>query len=506
VNHSVPEDTYDDIVIGAGMAGLTVAALLARSGRRVLVLEAHDTPGGYAHTFTKGRYRFCAQVHYIFGCSIGEPVHEVLRRLDLHREVRFVRLDPEGYDHVVVGRERVAIPSGLPKYRDRLIHRFPQAERPLRRYFATVMGLADEISAIPDRPGLRDLLSAPVRFRRALRTRTWTLQRLYDHVGMPPQLQAILAGQCGDYLLPPEQVSLGLHVALVSNYDRGAFYPIRHYVHMVESIADVVRRAPGCDLLLDTEVTGIEVTGSRLRGVTTRDGRFFRARRCISNVDPATTMRMVRAPVPQRYRRKLDYPYSTSTFTLYLGIEGLDLRDFGFGSHNVWHYPHEDINAIYRRQVVEHDLDDPWLFLSTPTLHSPEPGLAPPGHQILEVATSCDHAYFAELQQRGHRAYSKAKTRIRDRILDVLEERYVPGLRRHLRMKLAGTPLTNERFCRAPRGNAYGSNLSADAIWPRVPHDTPIDELYLVNATAGYPSVGGTMGAGLRLADRLLSA
>ena len=102
---------YDDIIIGAGMAGLTMGALLARAGRRVLVLEAHDAVGGYAHTFVKGRHRLCAQVHYIFGCSPGQPVHEVLRRLGLTQDVRFVRLDPEGYDHVVAMGERFAIPN-----------------------------------------------------------------------------------------------------------------------------------------------------------------------------------------------------------------------------------------------------------------------------------------------------------------------------------------------------------------------------------------------------------
>ena len=75
-----PQARIDIVIIGAGMAGLTVAALLAADGRKVLVVEAHDTPGGYAHTFAMGDYRFCAQVHYIFGCGEGETVHEVLRR------------------------------------------------------------------------------------------------------------------------------------------------------------------------------------------------------------------------------------------------------------------------------------------------------------------------------------------------------------------------------------------------------------------------------------------
>ena len=63
---------FDDLVIGAGMAGLTVGSLLAADGRRVLVVDAHDTPGGYAHTFAMGAYRFCAQVHYIFSCGEGD--------------------------------------------------------------------------------------------------------------------------------------------------------------------------------------------------------------------------------------------------------------------------------------------------------------------------------------------------------------------------------------------------------------------------------------------------
>ena len=111
-------DDFDDLVIGAGMAGLSVAALLAQSGRRVLVLEAHDVPGGYAHTFTMKSFRFCAQVHYVFGCGEGETVDRLLARLELRDEVPFVRLDSEGFDHVVVAGERVRIPNGLAKYRE----------------------------------------------------------------------------------------------------------------------------------------------------------------------------------------------------------------------------------------------------------------------------------------------------------------------------------------------------------------------------------------------------
>ena len=65
-------------------------------------------------------------------------VHEVLRRLGLAEAVTFHRLDPEGFDHVVVAGERYRIPNGLEKFRDRMIRRCPEATTPLRGYFDAV--------------------------------------------------------------------------------------------------------------------------------------------------------------------------------------------------------------------------------------------------------------------------------------------------------------------------------------------------------------------------------
>ncbi len=498
---------YDDIVIGAGMGGLTVGALLARSGRRVCVLEAHDQPGGYAHTFTVRGFKFCAQVHYIFNCGEGEPIHDILVRLGLAHRIAFERLDPEGFDHVVVGGSRFRIPSGLSKFRERLIHYHPHAAEPIRKYFAVIGAIGDELDQLGDVPETlspRVIAKGLYRFRHLVRYLRWTLGDLFEHVKMPEQVRAILAGQCGDYLLPPRDVSLLLHVALVVNYDRGAYYPKQHYFHFVEAIADYVRNAPGSTLLLEHEVERIEVDRGRVRGVVTKDGNRFTADRFISNVDPQITARLAGEQHFAKHRERLRYEYSCGTFTIYLALKDLDLREHGFGSHNTWHYPHADIDRIYDDQLLRGNLDDPWLFLSTPTLHSGEPGLCPPGHQILEIATSCDHDTWARLRKGDRRAYNKEKKKVRERILDVLEAQYVPGLHDHIALSLSGTPATNARFCRAPAGNAYGAALTPKNVgFGRGPYRTPLENLWMVNATAGFPSVAGVMGAGLRLYEQL---
>ncbi len=85
---------------------------------------------------------------------------------------------------------------------------------------------------------------------------------------------------------------------------------------------------------------------------------------------------------PHAYREHLQYEYSDSAMMVYLGIEGLDLRDYGFGRHNTWRLSQWDMNQTWREQNVDDNHANPWLFISTPTLLTHDQSHAPPGGQI----------------------------------------------------------------------------------------------------------------------------
>ena len=127
-------ESFDYVVLGAGLGGLSAAACLTRQGYKVAVLEKHYLPGGCCHTFDYGNYRFCADVHYISQCASHKAIGQFLNYIE--RPVEFNSLDPDCIDRVITPAVDFKIPLGWENLRTRLINTFPMRKWPL---IATVM-------------------------------------------------------------------------------------------------------------------------------------------------------------------------------------------------------------------------------------------------------------------------------------------------------------------------------------------------------------------------------
>ncbi len=480
---------YDYAIVGMGVGGLTLGALMATAGQTVIIFDQHYLPGGYGHTFLQRGFAFCAELHYVWDCGPGERVTKMLDKVGLGSEVTFRRLDPQGFDRIVGPEMDYTIGSGFDREFLRLSELFPSHSRNLSRYYRIIDSIHRQMYALPIGFSWRTVLSRPWRFPSLLRHSRWTLEDLFDELEFPVELRLILAGQSAIFFTPPRDLSLLAHAGGVGSYNQGAYYPEQSFKHVMDALLGVVEGQPGCRALLSTEVTGIDVRDRVARSLTTADGQTFTADTFLLGMDAQLSLGLIgNERFPKRFRKKLNYEYGPSVVSVYLGLDDIDLSEFGLGEDNVFWHPTTDLNQVYDAQLAGSIPERPYFFFNSPTLRHHEDRIAPEGGSQLVMVAPCSYDMFASLRSGSEQAYQAAKEEFADRIIAVVESEFVPGLSDHIVVKTVGTPLTNEYYVSAPKGNCYVTPLDVEHVnMGRLNHKSPFDNVHYVGASASLP-------------------
>ena len=89
------ENAFDAVVIGSGLGGLTAAARVAKTGRKVCVIERNHSVGGAASAFKKGALTIEPALHQTADPhDPAEPKHAILKELGLLDEIEWVAVSP----------------------------------------------------------------------------------------------------------------------------------------------------------------------------------------------------------------------------------------------------------------------------------------------------------------------------------------------------------------------------------------------------------------------------
>ena len=89
---------YDVVVIGSGLGGLVSAVILAKEGKKVVVLEKNNQFGGNLQTFVRDKTIFDTGVHYIGGLDKGENLYNYFSYLNIIDQLKLTKLDEDGFD------------------------------------------------------------------------------------------------------------------------------------------------------------------------------------------------------------------------------------------------------------------------------------------------------------------------------------------------------------------------------------------------------------------------
>jgi C-3',4' desaturase CrtD len=484
--------------VGAGVGGLTTAALLAQAGLDVTVLEAHVYPGGCAGTFFHKQYRFDAGATLAGGFYPGGPMDVVAKAVGI----------AEWPAHPSEPAMAVHLPGGQTVSRygdDRRWNEHARAFGPESHAFwrwqeRTADALWDLALRSPPWPpqspreaaqlvgdGLRWLGSNP---------------RGHLHPALAADALRPVAAHLRNAPLALRQfVDAQLLIAAQATSTRAnALYgasaldlPRRGVVHfkggigaIAGTLADAVR-AHGGKVLHRQEVIRIVTEGGRPVAVETKRGDAFPADLVVANLPPWNIAPLLGDAAPPKLRQLPEQPEDGwGAFMVYVGVDAAALPPGDMLHHQV----------LVREPLGEGNS----VFLSL----SPawDPYRAPAGKRALTISTHTALKPWWRLRAYDPRRYEQRKAHYVKRMLAAAEVA-IPGLREAAALVMPGTPVTFQRFTRRAWGWVGGfpqTNLLR-AWAPRLLPDVWMvgDSIFPGQSTAAV-ALGG-----LRVARSILS-
>jgi len=430
-------DNYDIIVIGAGLGGLTAGAKLAREGKKVLLLEQHDRPGGCATTFRRRDFTMEVGLHEMDGLHPGDLKTRIFRDLGISDRVDFIPV-PEFY-RFLNGRQDIVIPHDPEAAKSILAEHFPGQETGIEQYFHHVLNARKIIAGESGKPGR-------------------SVGQFLDEIITDEDLKLVLLGNLGYFHDDPYTLSLNYYLTAQGSYYGGRANFIRGGSQELSNALMRIIEENNGTVRLESLVTGIEYQGGLPSGVTYENAR---GRQKESHTDYAGQI-IVNAAVPNLAAsllpgsdgKKLARAISgnhigASLLTVYFGFSK-PLKTLGNKHYSTFVY-HPSVQT--QADIVTNNHNDfstrGFTFVDYSQVDSK---LAPEGKS---VGAACCVDYPEDWQGMLREEYVRLKADVAD-IITGRCEAFIPGFRDAVEHVEVATSLSVKRFTLNPGGAVYG--------------------------------------------------
>ena len=480
-------------VIGAGFGGLALAIRLQSAGFQTTIFEARDKPGGRAYHWLEQGHVFDAGPTVITdpGClrelwalSGAEMETDVA----LAPVTPFYRLSwPDGStfdysndDTALEAAIAAMNPADVAGYRRFLLY----SEGVFREGY-------EKLGAVPFLDFASMLKAGPS----LARYQAWrSVYSIVSSFVSDERLRQALSFHT--LLVGGNPMTTSAIYALIHKLERdgGVWFAMGGTNKLIKAMVTHFERLGGT-LRLATPVEALETVGDRISGIRTSDGAREPFDAVASNGDVVQTYgwlgdnRRGRLAAAKLKRKR----FSPSLFVVHFGTEGLwpDIPH-----HSILFGPRYQplLSDIYDRGLLP---SDPSLYLHHPTIT--DPGMAPEGRSTFYALAPVPHLGKLPLD------WDKAGAGYADSIIDLLEQRLMPGLRDRITVRFHYTPKNFADDLGAHLGSAFSLEpILTQSAWFRVHNrDDKIPNLYFVGAGthpgAGIPGVVGSAKATARL-------
>jgi phytoene dehydrogenase-like protein len=464
-----PGGAYDCVVIGSGNGGLAAAAQLAAKGVKVLLLEQHNVPGGFASSFVRGRFEFETAMHLI--ADIGSPTDRGGVRAFLEDDLG-VHLDwveiPEAFRMIVTdpGEELdVTLQYGVKEYIDTIEKEVPGSRESITNYINLCMEVVDALTYLGQSRGNPDRKVLTSKYANFLKTASYSVDRVAKVLKVPKKAQAIFNAPWM-YLGPPtSRLNFTVFAGMMAKLIGFSGYLLHHRSHEFTSAIEARIRELGGGTRFNTRVEQILVEDGQVAGVVTSHGERIATRHVVANTSPALVYNRLISPkssVPEiAHRESNARRLSVSALVVYLGLDAPPEK-LGLNEYSYFIYTNADTDEVYKSfGTVEAPKGQ-----ATACLNNAVSDASPPGTTILSLTTLYRPEAWAGVAPED---YVRVKNQSARGLIAHFEKATGTSIREHIEEVEVATPVTFAHYTGAHGGAIYGYEPDTwDSLIPRM--------------------------------------
>ena len=495
-------ETWDVIVVGSGMGGMSAAAALSRVGKRVLLLEQHQTLGGLTHSFSRDGFTWDVGVHYLSGMAPGDRARDLLNWLT-DTPIDFVSLGSV-YDTLHIGNSEPLSLSRPYEAQERdLKDRYPDQADAIEAWTVALREGREAMFKIFPTRGMPEIAGDLLDWWNRNAIAKWcarTTREVIDEITDHPELAAVMAAQWGDHGGRPGKASFAVHALIAGAYlPSGSWYPVGGSAVFAEHMIPTIT-ANGGEARAGVRVASLLFEGGTVAGVRTADGNEIRANAVVSDIGARETIDfLLPADIGHEgWTAKIrSLPSSIANFTVFLGFEG-DIEAAGATKANHWIYPTGETDVLWTDAPDE---PPPHMTVSFGSLKNPSHDPGPTQKHMGQILAWSDWdtvARWADLPpgERGD-DYADFKRRAEATLMRQFEK-YFPDLAKLVVYRELATPLATASFTGHREGAFYGLDVTPQRILcDALRAKTPVPGLFLAGQDVASPGIPGALWGGL---------